>query len=296
MKQKQKMGNMYQDIKASDPVVNIDKAWDKLNQRIKQAEKNENIKKLRFEGFPVFYRVAAILVVILAAVASIYITIFNQGNMIIYKTEKNEVSKYILPDGTLVELNEMSILKHSKEFTKNNRTVYLDGEAFFYVKPDHLKPFYVETKSINVKVLGTSFNVLIRNENKTEVFVEEGKVNMSLKKDNKNHVNLIPGQIGILDNNNLKLKKNNDINYLSWKTNKIVFKETNLNQVINTLNHTFNANIEIEDKELGNLKYTATIMNQSFNMILDALNSSFKEIEIQKEKNKTIILKSQNIE
>lgn len=68
-------------------------------------------------------------------------------------------SKLILPDGTVVRLNGSSKLTYSNDFNKNVREVNLDGEAYFDVTKDAKHPFIVHTSNIDIKVLGTLFNV-----------------------------------------------------------------------------------------------------------------------------------------
>ncbi|CAN0584398.1 unnamed protein product, partial [Ectocarpus sp. 12 AP-2014] len=84
------------------------------------------------------------------------------------KTEFNEIFipngqqyKLKLSDGTLVWLNSGSRLRFPQNFpdSEDTRTVYLEGEAFFDVTPNKKKPFIVNSQDINVKVLGTRFNV-----------------------------------------------------------------------------------------------------------------------------------------
>ena len=68
-------------------------------------------------------------------------------------------SKIILPDGTIVRLNGSSTLSYNKDFNKKIREVKLDGEAYFDVIKDMTNPFIVHTSGIDIKVLGTLFDV-----------------------------------------------------------------------------------------------------------------------------------------
>lgn len=73
-------------------------------------------------------------------------------------------------------VNSDSKLKFPLHFVGNQRAVYLEGEAFFEVTSDSLKPFVVKTAEVNVKVLGTSFNVMnYTDEAKVEVALLKGK-------------------------------------------------------------------------------------------------------------------------
>ena len=95
-----------------------------------------------------------------------------------------------LADGTNVWLNSDSKLKFPLHFVGNQRAVYLEGEAFFEVTSDSLKPFVVKTAEANVKVLGTSFNVMnYTDEAKVEVALLKGKVKFEDTR-NRHHVEI----------------------------------------------------------------------------------------------------------
>lgn len=103
------------------------------------------------------------------------ITINNQNNTLtIEQSEPNNIIqpdyqtifipiggeyKLVLADGTKVWLNSDSHLQFPTTFTGNKREVYLDGEAYFEVVPNKKQPFIVKTSSMEIKVLGTKFNV-----------------------------------------------------------------------------------------------------------------------------------------
>lgn len=71
------------------------------------------------------------------------------------------VTKSMLDDGTEIWLNSASELKYPAHFVGNERRVQLTGEAYFQVARNEAAPFIVETRDMDVKVLGTSFNVSI---------------------------------------------------------------------------------------------------------------------------------------
>lgn len=104
---------------------------------------------------------------------------------------KSEVN---LPDGSKVWLNAGSVFKYDKSFNKKSREVYLSGEAFFTIAKNRRRPFIVHTSYLDVKALGTSFNVKsYPDDNKIETTLVEGKISVESKKDNKSYI-LIPKQ------------------------------------------------------------------------------------------------------
>ena len=83
-----------------------------------------------------------------------------------------------LPDGSVVTLNKNSSLNYPSKFKGNKRAIALKGEAFFNVTPDKENPFVINVNDVEIKVVGTSFNV--RSENGvTEVIVETGVVQVT---------------------------------------------------------------------------------------------------------------------
>lgn len=99
-----------------------------------------------------------------------------------------------LQDGTEAWLSPRSVIKIPNEFSKNERSVELDGEGFFSVTKDKERPFIVKTRNYNIKVLGTRFNVFAYSE--SERF----------------ETNLVEGRVQVIDNSrpeeNLMLQPN----------------------------------------------------------------------------------------
>jgi ferric-dicitrate binding protein FerR (iron transport regulator) len=93
-------------------------------------------------------------------------------------------SKIVLPDGTVVRLNGSSKLSYHKDFNKKFREVYLDGEAYFDVTKNAKHPFIVHTSSIDIRVLGTSFNVKSYDQDSTiETTLLRGSIEVFNKND-----------------------------------------------------------------------------------------------------------------
>lgn len=105
-------------------------------------------------------------------------------------------TKVILPDGSVVCLNSGSVLKYDPAFLrKKNREVYLIGEGYFEVQKNPEKPFIVHADDINVKVLGTVFNVRSYPEDsEIEVSLIKGKVNVFSTSETRDNVILAPDE------------------------------------------------------------------------------------------------------
>lgn len=117
----------------------------------------------------------------------------NPDSIIIVKN--GEKKRFVLPDGTQVNLNSGSQLKFHKDFGVQDREIWLNGEAFFDVTKDAALPFMVNTDRMTIRVLGTAFNVKSYNtQEDIETTVLQGKVEVSLKESKEKKVILLPNE------------------------------------------------------------------------------------------------------
>lgn len=242
---------------------------------------------------------AVILIAFTLGFAGYYFAInhFAIMNREIVSGEKQVVSEYILPDGSLVALNSNSRLIFPKTFKKDIREVTIVGEAFFEVEPNPEKPFIIHAGNAQVKVLGTAFNVRAYPETETvEVIVEAGKVQVSGEKENSGNTNekpdvvLNPGEKGVVFSKSGKPKKsiNTDRNFSAWKTQNLVFNETPLKQVADYLKEVYHVEVQLKDKELNNLTLTATFNKKPVDFVLNVIQLTF-DLELTKEKDLFIL-------
>src|SRR5690625_2537866 len=125
----------------------------------------------------------------IALVIGLYFLIAGNGDFLqgqqelVYRTGFGEKLDIELDDGSQITLNANSVLRWAEDWQDNkDRQVVLEGEAFFEVKRQDGIPFTVMTDDVAVEVLGTSFNVDSR-ESSTRVYLDEGKINLKLKKE-----------------------------------------------------------------------------------------------------------------
>ena len=165
-------------------------------------------------------------------------------------------SKIILPDGSHVMLNSDSKLTYPVKFGSHSREVLLNGEAYFSITKDKKHPFVVKTGSVDVKVLGTRFNLKAYPTDHTVVTtLDEGLVSLYTYSDlkiEKRNVMLTPGKQAIWD----KLKKSMSVIkvdpyiYSGWCEGKYYFKANTFEQIARTLALGFNVTIEIQSEKL----------------------------------------------
>ena len=184
-----------------------------------------------------------------------------------------QMSRVQLPDGSQVWLNSGTKLSYNNNFGTNSRNLRLQGEAFFKVEKSKI-PFKVKLKSMEIEVLGTSFNVVsYKKEDYSQVTLVEGEVKLK-KFSGKEILVLKPSeQYTVSDNcKNKKLKVVDTNFYINWINGKVVFDEERLEDVATKLRRWYNVRIDFSHPELKNIKFSGTIQkNKSVNHFTDAI-------------------------
>jgi transmembrane sensor len=281
--------------------VDVDSAWENVKQRILSSDPGiipvpepARVNTAKLFLYRSLRIAASILLVIgLAFGAYKFFVVPYLDNNTIIKSGSDNTSRLILPDGSQVYLNSGTLIRYANNFGNGSRKLFLKGEAYFNVTRDNNNPFTVTTSDAVVKVLGTSFNINTRaSNNMTEVFVESGNVKLLQKNNPDNNILIEPGYIGELSGKTLNKSENNDINYLSWKTKYLIFRETDLQTVVKKLEGVYNTSITLGSQKMANCKLTATFNNASLDSVLKVIEGSFNlQIEnIVKSKDKVIIV------
>ncbi|MGV8095210.1 MAG: FecR family protein [Mangrovibacterium sp.] len=194
------------------------------------------------------------------------------------KTTTGMISELVLPDGTHVWLNSGTTLGYPLNF-KRNREINLSGEAYFEVKEDQTHPFIVNTGTINIEVLGTSFNVTnYPDEDQTEVVLRSGKVQLFTgEHQNKGEVSFLSPRQKAVFNKTTKELAINDVHvekYTAWKDGILMFVDDPMEEVTKKLSRWFNVEVVLETHELDEYVYKATFRDESLTQILDLLKLS----------------------
>ncbi|HEX3007164.1 MAG TPA: FecR domain-containing protein [Bacteroidales bacterium] len=202
----------------------------------------------------------------------------NRESYIVAQTPNGVKSKITLPDASIVYLNSGSTLRYPSVFRSKERKVSLKGEAYFEVRKDREHPFIVETGSVNIKVLGTHFNVKNYDEDPTiEASLLEGAVEVEKTKegsDTNEKVKLMPNQQAVYNKISGRISKRNIDATLSaiWKEGKYYFEDEKFLNIASRLEHNFNVKIKISSEELKNRSFSGLLdKNRTIYQILDAL-------------------------
>lgn len=206
---------------------------------------------------------AAILLPVILLLGS-YFYINKEPKMIEVLTSNNEQKKCLLSDGTTILLNSGSKIVYPSKFKETERIVTLEGEAYFTVAHNATKPFIVQTHSLSVKVLGTTFNVsAYPTDDKVSATLNSGSVQVDIKKgDNDESYMLEPNQQIAYS----KIDKSVSVNPVTneavgWKEGVLIFQEATFNDIMHTLQRRFNVSIKYDKQKFTHEPYTLKFMN-----------------------------------
>ena len=204
-----------------------------------------------------------------------------------------------LPDGSTVWLNASSNLTYDKDFGKDLREVNLVGEAFFNVTKDPAHPFIIHTKVIDVKVLGTEFNVrAYPNDSYTETSLIRGRVEITVKNRPEEKHYLKPNEKmsvanNILDEKSPRLTKSEPIiltqplSYAqtdssiietSWLNNRLIFQQNEtFREVALKLERSYGVHINFLSEQVADeYRPFVSFKNETINQALDELREGYK--------------------
>ena len=207
------------------------------------------------------------------------------GDELVYNTLKVPFGKKFelrLSDGTKAFLNAGSSLKYPVKFLRNqDRNVYITGEAFLEVAKDTIRPFIVNTEKMNVRVLGTKFNVSSYPEDdNSEVVLVEGAVSLYMANadyDPSKEVLLEPGYKGSFSKKRNEISKDSVITslYTSWMKGELIFRNMSFNNIIKKLERHYNVVIVNNNTELAAKKFNANFGEAPLERVLQELQANY---------------------
>ena len=206
-------------------------------------------------------------------------------------TRPGSRTKLVLPDGSSVWLNAGSKLTYSKDFGTRERNVSLTGEAFFDVVSNAEIPFEITTPTMQVKVLGTAFNVKSYPSEKTsETTVIRGTVEIiSNRRPNEKFVlkpneklvvsNAVSGKEGAAQSKEPFItlgsptyyKEDSTIIETSWVENRLVFDDEPFSEIAVKMERFYGVKVIFESKSTEKLRLTGSFINETIEQALHAL-------------------------
>lgn len=236
----------------------------------------------------------------------------------VVSTKNGSKSKVEMPDGTQVWLNAGSRIEYDGNYGKDNREITLTGEAYFDVVHNEQKPFIIHTGAMNVKVLGTVFNVkAYPGDDVTEAALIRGSIEVTfpgrpnerliLRPNDKIAVVNESGKPAITQQTNgpgtqdkpeIMLAK---VNYqpadstvieTAWVKNKLIFRRKAFSELVKDIERWFNVSIQVKDTAILDEKFTGTFSNENITEALDALSMTVAfQYRFDKENNTVVIYK-----
>lgn len=247
--------------------VNVDKEWERLYDTILQESMAHSVLKRKRKLFPHFLKLVA--AVLLGAFLA---TVFFQMNLkdhslksSSYKimTGKGEKSFLQLPDGTKVWLNTCTSLEYSVDYGINNRNIALVGEAYFEVAKNRDIPFVVKTDGLEVKALGTAFNVCAyENEAKLTTTLFSGQVVVH-PFSTKQEILLNPDQVAIYykDKNKIETMPYQKQLFTEWRAGGLSFEMMYLEEIAKLLERNYDVAFLFKNQRIKTLRFSGYFNN-----------------------------------
>jgi len=216
-------------------------------------------------------------------------------------SKRNKLSTYrdseywiTLSDGTLVHLNGGTTLAYPEHFGDQERTVCLDGEAYFQVAHDKDRPFRILTPHGVITDYGTAFNVNTRVNRGTEVVLVEGKV--GVKPAHGNEALLEPGQLAYINKQKsaAEVEKVDVSPFVSWNEGNFTFKDCPLEKLLEVVSHWYGIKVRYGSDDIRGLRFTGDIDRyESALPVLKAIETANGELEIERNGDEFVLKRKQ---
>ncbi len=184
-------------------------------------------------------------------------------NTVLKATQRSEYKYLLLPDSTQVWLNAASTLEFPESFDKNERVVFLEGEAYFDVKHADKVPFIIYTGQVSTEVLGTAFNIKAYPDlEKVTVSVNRGKVKVNYE--NKQVAMLTHGQQVIINRkvNRIKEKEVKEEESASWQQGKLMYDDYSVADILSDLERIYDVTITIGSPQIEDMRVSTSFRRE----------------------------------
>lgn len=299
----ERIWNLKDELRFSDK-KELSVAYDRLINRVERKEKTMPLHRLTLFSKWLGYTAAVVLLGLLS-LPLFFHSAPKEVALNILEVPRGQRVALTLSDGTRVWVNSGSKLTYPSDFTTSSRKVRLEGEAYFEVRHNEQSPFIVESPLIDVKVLGTTFNVRAYKEEETSVTLAKGKVEVSPAAAKSTastagpvfeKIVLKPRQQVIYSlQEGITLTNDVDISNLkNWVSGQFFFRDQPLARITKELERRFDVRILIQDTVLAQEVFTChTRSGASLDQILEILKETRRMNYVKKEKT-ILVLTPQN--
>lgn len=196
-------------------------------------------------------------------------------------------SNLTLQDGSRVILNSGSKLRYIKNFESDRRELFLSGEAYFEVAKDSLRPFSVRTGQVTTTALGTSFNITAYENERHDISLLTGKVEVIVDFDESHRVELVPGEALKVEMEKRTHRKSGfeKEQVLGWTKKTIHFDQTPIEKVIRVLENWYGIEIDVRHRPERNVLLSGKFVDQTLEGVLEGLSYSARfDYHIEKDR------------
>lgn len=261
-------------------------------QKISQAIRRQQPQRATIS----WWRVAAILLPFILLIGfalhvNRYADIFHTAQEKTIDIKRGEKLQLMLHDGSSVYANSDSKIMFPTKFGLKDRTIHLEGEAYFDIEKSHNRPFIVQLEKSKIVVLGTRFNVkAYPDEENIYITLDNGSITFESDFDNEKTL-MKPGEALSFNKKSgiSKLVAANDNNASAWTAHKIVFRNEPFDQIVRSLQRRYNIAFRVEDARAYNYSFT---FSSEENIGIDAILADFERVSPLRftQQNKEIIV------
>lgn len=249
----------------------------KAEKRLLRRLEGERIRRHRRMVRRNWMRMAAVVLFLLLAGGGGYWYYENRDVDVplLAVTTGEDIREVVLPDGTKVWLNRHTTLRYPQEFAEEERRVYLEGEGYFEVKRNPDQPFEVQSDAMQVRVLGTVFNLKADGDSRSAVAtLLEGEIEVEGNR-NEGRVVLAPGQRAELNGLSGKLVvKQGDTGFVSWHSRQFIFDRADIFTIARTLEQSYGVRVILAPDINIQKTYTGALPRKdSVKEVLDQLGN-----------------------
>lgn len=255
---------------ASADSFDTERAWSELNRRLAEERRRNFFSS----------RIVRVSAGIAAAAAVAFVSIFSyniyesSGSKAVEFASVSGKSRVCLPDGSDVTLNAGASVTYGKHFGEKDRNVLAEGRVFFDVAKDKKKPFVIQTGGLEIKVLGTKFDVDSRLD---EVIVSlvEGSVSLTgIEEGNESMMKA--GEVAVFDKKSgeVRIGKGDVRGSMLWCMERLSFQDATLDKVCHDLSMWYGVNVVLADNLVGKGCINFTITDESLESVLSIISAT----------------------
>lgn len=196
----------------------------------------------------------------------------------------NEKTFKLLDDGTKIWLNKKSTIRYNPAFGKEQREIFLEGEAYFDVAKNKEIPLFIHAGNIDIEVKGTAFNVNAYKENKAiQVALVRGSIEVSDRLNQDHKVLLKPNEKLIFSMLNTKdehfavspIAADLLFKETKWTSDTLTFNKEKLKDLALRMEKKYDLKIEVRSEQLKEKRFSGTFTNETIEQALAALKLSY---------------------